>query len=109
MQSNKKDRTVSAADQNPDDCGTCNNAVLSGRSAIEFASGVRWFHQKSTDLAEETIKAIDGYKSIQWYCNDCLHSVRKFLRPKVLEAMDQKLDALIESNRQHQKKVSRQQ
>ena len=103
---NKKDRTVSAADQNPDDCGTCNNAVLSGTSVIECASCVRWFHQKCTDLAEETIKAIDGYKSIQWYCNDCLHSVRKFLLPKGLEAMDQKLDTLIESNRQHQKSLS---
>ena len=99
---NKKDRTVSSTDQQNDACGLCNNIVTTGTSAIECAACERWFHQKCSDLTEQNINAIDGIQSILWCCKECLPAAKKFLRPKAIESIDKKLDALLESSQQHQ-------
>ena len=102
---NKNDRTVSSTDQQNDPCGLCNNIVTTGTSSIECAACERWFHQKSSDLTEQNIIAIDGIQSILWCCEESLPAAKKFLRPKAIETIDKKLDALLESSQKHQESV----
>ena len=102
MPPKNKDRTVSSTDLHNDACGLCNNIVTTGTSAIECAACERWFHQKCSHLTEENINAIDGIQSILWFCKECLPAAKKFSRPKALESIDKKLDALLESSQQHQ-------
>ena len=102
---NKEKWTVSSIDQHNYACGLCNNIVTTGTSAIECDACERWFHQKCYDLTQENIKAVDGIQSILWFCKECLPAAKKFSRPKALESIDKKLDALLESSQQHQESL----
>ena len=97
---NKKDRTISTT-EHLDSCGSCNNPVVSGTSAIECTACERWFHQQCTEIAETTIRAIDGIESILWFCKECLPGIKKYVKPKILETIDKNRDVLMDMNQDH--------
>ena len=86
---NKIDRTISTS-EHIDSCGSYNNPVVSGTRAIECTASERWFHQRCTEMAETTFKAIVGIESIFWFCKECLPSMKKYVKPKGLETIDKK-------------------
>ena len=78
------------------------NFVTIGTSAIKCAACERWFHQKCSDLTEQNINAIGGIQSIFGVVRNVCQQRKTFLRPKAIESIDKKLDALLESSQQHQ-------
>ena len=99
---NNKNGTISTMGHLIDSCGSCNNPVVSGTSAIEYTACKRWFHQQCTDIEETTIRANDGNESILWFGDECLPGMKKYVEPKSLETIDKKqLDVLMDMNQDH--------